>query len=603
MIDIIEKSREWFTTASKSEEENRHRAQESIDFRVGDQWDADVLQQRKDWKLPSMTFNQCDVLISRVASNIIQSLPFMTVIPEEESDLIGARSVHKIIKHIERVNDAESIYQNLTEDILDGGFGYYRIFTKFSDYDTFDQEIVMKYIPNRFTVYFDPAAKEDTYEDAKYVIITEVVEREEFEDQYGEDKWDEFYSSDTNGTEFEKWFFDNKIRVAEVYWKEPVKKKWLRLLNQNSGSELVVDEDDIEKLSLLEQNGYEVIDEREGDGFKVMWAKITGTEFLEDKIEIDSDFIPVIKAVGKRENIRGKEQLYSLIDNVKAPQQLLNYTLTTETIMVSIQPKAIWQAAEDLVEGYEDTYASSHHENIGLLMYKRNPAFPADKPELLPPPKSSQGYLNLVEFANQQIENTSGVTEALLGKKSNEVSGKAIQTRAAGSEMVNAVFGRNVLKAIAYGGRIMVNMIGRIYNDIDKVVRVLGEQDGFEYITVNNLVIDPESGEVNILNDVSKNKYDYIVEASSNFKTKRRENVANFFQMLQLAQNNPAVSAFIMSEIARNMDIDNAPGLAEKFLQLSGLAGAQGSPPNIEGNQDVTESAEARQTAVTPQGG
>jgi hypothetical protein len=350
----------------------------------------------------------------------------------------------------------------------------------------------------------------------------------------------------------------------------------------------------------LKENGYEVIDEREDESFQVMWTKLTGTEILEEKREVDSDFIPVIKAVGKRENIRGKEQLFSLIDNVKAPQQLLNYTLTTETIMVSMQPKATWQAAEDLVEGYEEVYADSHHENVGLLMYKRNPAFPADKPELLPPPRSSQGYLNLVEFANNQIENTSGVTEAMLGKKSNEVSGKAIQSRAAGSQMVNAVFGRNVLKAIAYGGKILINMIGRVYSDVDKVIRVLGKNDGVEYIRVNHPIIDPNTGEVTLLNDISKNKYDYIVEASSNFKTKRRENVANFFQMLQLAQGNPAASAFIMSEIVRNMDIDNASGLAEKFIALSGLAGQPGSAPNIEGNQTSAESADARQQAVTP---
>jgi hypothetical protein len=599
MIDIIEKARDWFQTSSQAEEENRIRAQDSIDFRVGDQWDKSVLEQREKDRLPSIVFNQCDVLISRVASNIIANLPFMTVAPEEEDDLLGARSVHKIIKHIERVNDAETIYQNLAEDTLDGGFGYYRIYTKFSDYDTFDQEIVMESIPNRFTVYYDPTAKKDTYEDAKYVIITEMVEREDFIDQYGEDKWDDFYSSDVNGTEHEQWFFDNKVRVAEVYWKEPVKRKRLRLLNVISGNELVINEDEVEKLTLLAENGYEIIDEREDESFVVMWAKVTGTDFLEEKIEIPSDFIPVVKAVGKRENVRGKEQLYSLIDNVKAPQQLLNYTLTTETIMVSMQPKATWIAPEDLVEGYEAEYRDSHHEDVGLLMFKRNPAFPGDKPELLPPPRSSQGYLNLIEFANQQIENTSGVTEALLGKKSNEVSGRAIQSRAAGSEMVNAVFGRNVLKAIAYGGRILVNMIGKVYNDVDKVVRVLGKNDGFEYISINNLVIDPKTGDVNILNDVSKNKYDYVVEASSNFKTKRRENVANFFQMLQLAANNPAAAAFTMAQIVRNMDVDNAEELAEQYMRLSGLAENQGSPPNTEGNINTAESAEARQTAVT----
>jgi hypothetical protein len=48
------------------------------------------------------------------------------------------------------------------------------------------------------------------------------------------------------------------------------------------------------------------------------------------------------------------------------------------------------------------------------------------------------------------------------------------------------------------------------------------------------------------------------------------------------------------------MDIDNASGLAEKFIALSGLAGQPGSAPNIEGNQTSAESADARQQAVTP---
>lgn len=605
--DILEDIRKWHKTASEAELENRTRAQESIDFRLGTQWDTDVLAKRAQWKLPSMVFNQCDTLISRVATNVISNLPFLTVFPEEENDLLAARSIHKIIKHIERVNDAETIYQNITENVLDGGFGYFRIRTEFSDYDTFDQRIIMEHIKNRFTVYFDPAATGDNYEDARYVIIEEVLERDDAEEQYGDINTD--FNSDTMGVEFEKWFFDDKVRIAEVYYKEPITRTLLRLLAP-SGKELVVFEDELSRLfkepdddtetnwrKVIELNGYQVIDEREHEGHRVMWVKVSGDEVLEGPTEIESDIIPVIKAVGKRVNNRGKDELYSLIENVKAPQKMLNYTLTTEIIMVSNQPKATWMAANDLVDGYEDVYRDSHHENVGLLMYKRNPAFPADKPELLPPPKSSQGYLNLVEFASRQIEDTSGVTDAFLGKKSNEVSGKAIQSRAAGSQMVNAVFGRNVLKAIAYGGKIMINMIGRIYKDTNKVIRVLGEADGFEYIKVNELVINPETGDIEILNDVSKNQYDYIVEASSNFKSKRRENVAVFTQMLQLSKD-PLTAAFNMAQIARNMDIDNAEEIADKYMQLAGLGDAQGSAPNIEGNASVAERSEAAGTAI-----
>jgi hypothetical protein len=312
----------------------------------------------------------------------------------------------------------------------------------------------------------------------------------------------------------------------------------------------------------LEDNDYIINEVKDIEADEVWWTKAIGEHLLETPIKFECDYIPVVKAVGKRLIVEGKQEFYSLIENVMAPQSLLNYALTTESILVGTQSKATWLAADDLVEGYEDIYAKSHTENIAMLTYHRNFAHPADKPELLRPPASSQGYINLIEYANRKIEETSGVTEAFLGQKSNEVSGRAIALRAQSSESVVSDFGDNLLTAILYTGKILINMIGKIYTKPDHIVRIIGESNAIEYLKLNPLTLD-DKGELTILNDISRPKFDYVIDAATTHKTKRRENVANLLQIYQLSSNNPNVQAIILPEMIRNMDIENSAKLAD----------------------------------------
>jgi hypothetical protein len=598
-MGVLEVAKERFEEADRAEQDNRIRAEKSIKFTKGDQWADDIKAKRKKNDLPCTVYNQCDTLVSRVKGSITANLPTLIVLPEEENDSVNATNMQKMLKHIERRSKAESIYKDTAGDIVNGGFGYWRILNQDSTKDVFGQEIVMKRIANRFSVYFDPSALEDTFEDANWCFITETIKRDKFEKQYPGTVDDNFFDKSGVGNFDDKWFFNGKVRIAEYFYKEPTKKTVANITHVN-GKNLVVEIRDNITEAFLEDNEYTINEMKEIDSHKVMWAKMIGERILEGPIEFESDFIPVIKAVGKRLMVNGRQEFYSLIENVMAPQSLLNYALTTESILVATQSKATWKSARDLIGPQDEkVWADSHKESVGLLLYDRNPLHPADSPELVKQPVSSQGYINLIEYANRKIEETSGVTEAFLGKKSNEVSGRAIALRAQSSESVVSDFADNLLIAIIYSGRIMINMIGRIYNRPDMIVRIIGDGNAVEYLTLNPLVLD-DDGELEVLNDISRPKYDYVVDAAATHKTKRRENVANLLQIFQLSSGNPLVQALILPKLISNMDMEGAAELSEEIQQALGAVAPGGSPPAVaEGT--INEQSQARGTAVSGQ--
>jgi hypothetical protein len=596
-MGLLETIREQFEEVDRAELDNRARASKSIKFRKGDQWDDTIKAKRKAQDLPCTVYNQCDTLISRVKGSITSNLPLLVVLPEEQGDAENATNIQKVIKHIEKNSKFDSIIKDTAGDILDGGFGYWRILNEDSKTDMFGQEIVIKRIHNRFNVYFDPSAMEDTFEDAQYCFISEMMKREKFDELYPGRDIDSFFEKNSEGNFQDKWFYNGKVRVAEYFWKKPTKKNIAEIFHIN-GQRLVVELNEEVTRQFLEDNDYTINDTKEVDSHEVWWAKVTGEEILEGPTKFESDFIPVIKAVGKRLIVEGRQEFYSLIENVIAPQSLLNYALTTESLLVGTQSKAHWLSAEDLIEGREDVFAKSHQENVGVLTYTRNPIHPADKPEIIRPPSSSQGFINLIEYANRKIEETSGVTEAFLGQKSNEVSGRAIALRAQSSESVVSDFSENLITAVIYSGKILINMIGKIYSNPGQYIRIIGEGNTIEFLQLNPVALD-DDGELIILNDISRPKYDYVIDAAATHKTKRRENVANLLQIYQLSSNNPAVQAVILPEMVRNMDIEDSANLADSIAQALGGGTPQGSAPNALAG-DLNEQAQARGQAVNP---
>jgi hypothetical protein len=578
---IIEDAINRFEIASTAETDNRQSALESLRFKRGEQWSESDLQERKLANRPALTINKTRIIVNRVVGDIIQNLPSMRVIPVETGDFGGAQVRQELIRHIERTSGAEDIVKLAAEQAVTGGFGYYRLFTRFTDDETFDQDIVVEPIRNQFTVYLDQSAKDYTYEDGNYAFISEMLTKEEFERKYPKASTIDFMGNTGNlGEQFQLWHEPEKVRVAEFFWKEPVKKTIVDIQNRLGEQKTIELSDDVTR-NKLRRNGWAITRERTADSHKVMWAKVTSHDVLEGPVEFPSKYIPIIPVFGYEDNVEGKRKYVGIVSDMIDSQRMLNFFYTSEVESVTQQTKAPWLGTDLMFSAKPDVWATAGTKSHAVLTAKPDPRVPGGMPVRTAPPVTSSGHLTHIQLADNDMKDTSGIHDASLGKTSNERSGRAILARQRGSDITTITFKDNVLKSVRYAGKILLDMLPRVY-DNQRVFRLIGDDGQLQDLFVNFEIVDPATLEVVKVNDISEGKYDYIADAGVMFMTKRQESVASLLQVLQFA---PFYAQVLAPKIIEMLDIPDAVRLANELKGLAQqqqqqeLAQAQGGSP------------------------
>ena len=592
LLDTIKRN---FDKAKKADEDNITRCVASTQFiDFSEQWDVEVLAKRNEKKVPSLTLNITKPIITRVVMDIIANMPQLAVRGEDPTDTLKATKMHAILKHVERVNKAKRIYDNCATAAMTGGFSYCRIWSDYSDYDTFDQEIKMEYIRNQATVLLDPASKRDDFSDIKWGLIYSDMEGQNVVDEYGKDALVGF-DDNAIGSGNEGWYAEDRVRVVEYYWKKPTDRTLLHVRDKDGKTAVFVKED-IDLDDLL-ANQYTIIEERTRKHHKVFWCKASGTKILEQPREVPCDFIPIIKFVALESNDEGKREFFSFADNFMTAQRVLNYAITAEIVNVSAQPKAAWKGTPIMFKGFEDDYRKGWEDGSKMIRYNPDPMYPGIAPVLERPPVSSQGFLNLISFAQSAAKDTSGISDSYLGQKSNEISGRAINMRQSASSSSVGRYADNILEGVLYTGQVMLNMILKMYNTPGKVVRVLGEDGLIEMMRLSNVIVDPKTLKVTIPEDVSKNKYDYVVDASSTSKLAREDQLKLILQALNIVSaNNPEVVGILLPELFRNSNLANGTQIADMLTQAQ--VNAAGTPA-AQPQNGATEIADAQSAAVS----
>jgi hypothetical protein len=576
---ILIDARERFEISSSAETDNRQEALDSLRFVRGDQWSESDIQERKLAQRPALVVNKTRNIVNRVVGDMIANLPAMNVVPVETGDFEGAQVRQELMRHIERNSQANDIYTLAARQAVDGGYGYFRILSQHVDDETYDQEIVLQGIRNRFTVYLDQAATEYTYEDARYAFISEMITEEEFKRKYPGKATVDFMGNVGNlGEQFQLWHEPNKVRISEYFWKEPVKKTIADIINGQERKTIELSEE-VSRAS-LRRNGWQILRERSADSHKVMWAKVTAHEVLEGPIEFPSRYIPIVPVLGYEDNVEGKRKFVSLISDSMDSQRMLNFFYTSEVESVSQQTKAPWLATPKMIDGKEVMWRDANRTPYSVLVANPDPRVPGGMPTRIQPPVSSSGHLNHIQLADADMKDTSGIQDASLGKSSNERSGRAILARQKGSDITTITFRDNLLKSVRYAGRIVLDMLPRVY-DNQRVIRLMGEDGNIRELFLNFEIVDSTTLETVKVNDITEGKYDYVADAGAMFMTRRQEAVATLLQALQFA--GPNYAHIIIPRIMKMSDIPEAQKIAQEMdavnQQLLGQAQGGGSPP------------------------
>jgi len=553
---IHTKALERFQKIQNFERVQRRLAVEDLQFIHAEdgQWSEDVINKRRN--RPRMTIDRVGPAIDQIVGDQRQNRVDIKVTPvsggadQDRANIFGG-----IIRSIEANSKAANAYDAAFDEMLTGGFGGWRVITEFNDDDIFEQDIKIQAIESSTTsLWFDTTAIEFDKRDANFAFLTSDISREEFQERYPKAAVVEFDQTRLKKLDCNEWFRDDVLRVAEYWVKVPVGKR-IGLLSDGR----VVDLDDEEAvLDELAQQGITVLKERKAKSHKVVMYKISGAEVLEGPLDWAGKFIPLIPVFGKTISIEGRRYVRGIVRKAKDSQRVYNYATSAAIEATALTPKdPIWYTPEQILN-HEATWESFNNGNSPFLPFNPDPQVPGP-PVRGGAPALQTALIQQVQQAATDIHATTGLEPPSLGGNPGLKSGKAIVAEQKMGDRGSFIFVDNLMKAIAYTGDILVDLIPKIL-DTPRVIQILNIDGTSESQPINfqdldafgQNVINEQTGKPVLVNDITVGKYSVVIKPGPAFDTQRQESAQQLIDLVGVA---PLFGEVGLDLIAKNLNI------------------------------------------------
>jgi hypothetical protein len=236
-------------------------------------------------------------------------------------------------------------------------------------------------------------------------------------------------------------------------------------------------------------------------------------------------------------------------------------------------PKQQWLLHET-DEKRANRFRAAHRSDDPVLVWSG-----ASPPQKLPPPIPPSAMLQEAALCDADIKDVTGLHDASLGMRSNEVSGKAILARERQGDVATFMYHDNLNASIEAAGRVINDLLPVVYDSARTVV-ILGEDGVASPARIN----DP--GHPAAV-DLKAGKYDVVVETGPSYSTRRVEAAESMLAFFQAAPQAANVAADLL---AKAQDWPMADEIAERLKRalppaLTAPAGVGGSgappPPNL----------------------
>jgi len=574
--DYIEGAKEAFELAVEAEDKNRQQFKADYAFtRSGDQWPTEAKEQRGKNR-PALTFNRMPSFIRQVTNDIRLNRPSIKVHPvDSNADPEVAEILDGLIRNVEYTSNADAAYDWAADMAASGGWGFWRIDIDWTTDDSFEKDIFIRRVLNPLSVYGDPRSIETDSSDWNSAFVIDHIAHDEFELQYPDaEKVD--WSSDSKESNHGDWITEDSVRVAEYWTREPVKTELLKF-QLIDGSTISILKDQFEKDEALrfDLQDAQIIETRPTTTHKVHQCIINATEILE-KSEWAGRYIPLVPVYGEEIidfSQESERRFYNLTHHSHDAQRLYNYFRTTATELIALQPKAPFIGPTGSFETDSSRWNTANTENHATLEY--DPVGGALPPQRQPFAGVPSGALQEALNAADEMKNILGIYDASLGARSNETSGIAITARQRQGDMSTFHFPDNVIRAIRHTGRILVDLIPKVYSEA-RMVRILGEDETAQNVQVNQqFQMQTPEGVTDKIYDLTAGRYDVTVKAGPNFSTKREEAAT---QMMELLRAFPAAAPYVGDILARNLDWPGADEIAKRLEAIAPQTGQEAGP-------------------------
>lgn len=549
--EAVETYQEWQEALSPMQTDGLADARFAL---LGEQWPLEIETDRRRQGRPTLTMNHMPKYIRQVTNDARQNKPQVTIRPVDGgADVKIAEIYGGIVRQIESASDADIAYDTAAFCAVTQGVGFWRVDIDYACNDSFNYDIKIGRIPNPLSVLFDPLSQAGDASDWRGAFITEEVEKKEFEAR--------FPGADTAGWKDapwqEQWFSGDMVRLAE-YWKREEVERTIWLMSDGQ----VIDEDTLGRADVKGQfdaAGITADKSRVVPSYKITHKLMSGAETLEEK-EWAGTLIPIVPVFGEEFWIEGRRYWRSLIHHGKDAQRNFNYWRSAGTELIALAPKAPWVGPKNFIGtgAQAEKWGSANVESHAFLEYDGQVVpIRADFAGV------PAGVLQEANLAAEDMREIIGINLAGFGVQDprGAESGRALRMRRTEADTGTFHFHDNLMRAVRYSGRVMVELIPKVYNTA-RTIRVLGQDGTQDMVKVNQPI---PQGDTVMNYDLTVGKYDVAVDVGPSFTTRREEAVES---MTAFVQAYPPAAPIMADMIAKASDWPESGKVARRMEAL-----------------------------------
>ena len=550
-----------FERVEVKERNQRRLAVEDLKFAQTEdgQWDESAIEKRAG--RPRYTINRVAGAIDQLIGDQRQNRTSIKIRPVSGGATEDvAKTMTGLIRNIETQSKAENAYDHAFDEVVNGGFGGWRVVTGFNDDDAFEQDIRIKPLLGATTsLWFDDSAKEYDRRDAMWAFVTVDMPIEEHKERFPSSPVVGWSQEQFNHNSCSTWRSDNTVKVAEYWRKTPINKEIAKL---SDGRVIDLDEDG-KALNELAGQGITVLQKRTVKSHKVEMILMDGGGMLEKPQAWAGKYIPLIPVYGRQSFIEGQEYTRGVVRFAKDANRIYNYTTSAAIETAALTPKdPIWLTAKQ-AEGHIPQLKNFNTQNSPFMLYNADPQAPG-APQRGGAPAVQSAFIQQIQQASMDLYHVTGMQPPSIGANPELKSGKAIQAQERQGDRGSFVFSDNLAKSIEYCAEILIDLLPRIY-DTPRQSRIMAQDGETETVEINQTVFDQESQQDIIVNDLSQGKYDVVAETGPAFATQRQESAE---QIISLISQSPLFEGIAMDLVAKDLPILESKELTKRVRKL-----------------------------------
>jgi hypothetical protein len=611
--------KEWWHEARVSQSDNRFEQAIDADFHDGLQWrDEDALVLRDRGQAP-LVFNAIQQHIRWILGTERRTRVDFKVYGREKEDEKPAQTKTKLLKYTDDVNHSAYSRSMAFADAVKVGIGWLETGIRSDP----TQEPVFDRWESWRNMWNDPLAKEPDNSDSRFlfrakwvdedIAMTMFPDRKEVIRQsavshqlfsFSEDDdlgftglYHAFSPGSTTIQSGRAMFADSfhigirrkRVRLIECWYRQPENVQMLK----TRVSPLM---DPIFRNQLMRMNGNELtgtnspmtqglLDDGHASIYNAVKMKVRVAIFANKGMlqDVASPYVhnrfaftPIWAFKRDRDN-----QPYGVIRNMRDPQEDLNKR-RSKALWILSSNRVI--ADEDAVEDWDEAEEQVARPD-GIIKKVRGTDF-----EIQDDTSLAKEHVALMVQDIEFLENTSGVTDENRGQVTNAASGTAINLRQTQGSVITADLFDNLRFALQLHGEKKLSLIEQYYTE-PKIIRITNDRGSQEFMNINMPGQDAD-GALEIENDITKTKADFIVDTQDFRETVR---LAMFESMMNLMQQlDPEVQMQLLDLVIDMADVPGRDEMVRRIREINGQVDPDA--PDADDLRKQREKTKAEQT-------